>query len=163
MARPAGAGLALLTAVARDRDAQGRAENARPRDGLGRPLPHGSPGVERVEARDRSPDEALAEAQDHLDREMPFHAHEVLEEQWKAAPEPERALWQGLAQLAVGLTHQRRGNPRGARTVTTRGADAIERYVAIAPHGIDVAGLVTWARALAQDPDGQVPVPRLRR
>lgn len=146
----------------RDRDARGRAENARPRDGLGRPLPHGSAGVERVDVRDRTPDEALADAQDYLDREMPFHAHEVLEEQWKVAPQPERALWQGLAQLAVGLTHQRRGNTSGATSVTTRGADAISRYVAIAPHGIDVAGLLSWARALAAEPDGDVPVPALR-
>lgn len=146
----------------RDRDARGRAENARPRDGLGRPLPHGSAGVERVAARDRTPDEAIADAQGYLDRDMPFHAHEVLEEQWKVAPQPERALWQGLAQLAVGLTHQRRGNTSGATSVTTRGADAISRYVAIAPHGIDVAGLLSWARALAAEPDGDVPVPALR-
>lgn len=147
---------------ARDRDALGRAENSRPRDGLGRPLPHGSAGVARVEARERTPDEALAEAQGYLDAEMPFHAHEVLEEQWKRAPEPERALWQGLAQLAVGLTHQRRGNSRGAVSVTSRGADAVERYVAIAPHGIDVGGLVVWARALAARPDDEVTVPSLR-
>ena len=147
---------------ARDRDALGRAENSRPRDGLGRPLPHGSAGVARVEARERTPDEALAEAQGYLDAEMPFHAHEVLEEQWKAAPDPERALWQGLAQLAVGLTHQRRGNARGAASVTRRGAAAIERYVAIAPHGIDVAGLVAWAAELAADPAAEVAVPSLR-
>ncbi|KRE38507.1 hypothetical protein ASG73_06140 [Janibacter sp. Soil728] len=146
----------------RDRDARGRAENARPRDGLGRPLPHGSPGVERVEARDRTPDEAIADAQAYLDREMPFHAHEVLEEQWKGAPEPERALWQGLAQLAVGLTHQRRGNTAGATSVTTRGGDAIAPYVALAPHGIDVVGLLAWARALAAHPEREVPVPSLR-
>ncbi|HBO55079.1 DUF309 domain-containing protein [Janibacter terrae] len=161
MARARAAGDALLTGP-RDRNAEGRAEQARPRDGLGRPLPYGSPGAERVEARERTPDEALAEAQEWLDRGMPFHAHEVLEEQWKSAPEPERALWQGLAQLAVGLTHQRRGNRRGATTVTTRGADAIERYVAIAPHGIDVAGLLVWARALAARPEETVPVPSLR-
>lgn len=148
--------------MARDRDARGRAESARPRDRLGRPLPHGSTGCARVEARERTPDEALAEAQDYLEREMPFHAHEVLEEQWKSAPEPERALWQGLAQLAVGLTHQRRGNTRGATSVTTRGADSIARYVAIAPHGIDVPGLLAWARGLAAEPGGDVPVPALR-
>ena len=41
----------------------------------------------------------------------PFHAHEVLEAFWKAAPPAERDFWQGLAQLAVGLTHARRGPP----------------------------------------------------
>ncbi|RYZ25013.1 MAG: DUF309 domain-containing protein, partial [Propionibacteriaceae bacterium] len=34
--------------VERERDARGRAQNARPRDALGRPLPRGAVGVERV-------------------------------------------------------------------------------------------------------------------
>ena len=149
--------------MARDRNADGRAENARPRDGLGRPLPHGSPGVERVEARERTASEALDLAQRYLDREMPFHAHEVLEEQWKSltATAAERALWQGLAQLAVGLTHARRGNPRGARTVTERGRAAIAPFAEDPPHGIAVSALLAWADALVADPEGTAPVPRL--
>ncbi|MBA2309585.1 MAG: DUF309 domain-containing protein, partial [Pseudonocardiales bacterium] len=87
----------------RDRDEAGRPLNARPRDGLGRPLPYGSPGVDRPPAATPlSPEAALDEAQRLLDEGMPFHAHEVLEEAWKSAPEPERALWRALAQLAVG-------------------------------------------------------------
>ncbi len=60
------------------------------------------------------PAEALATAQHLLDEGMPFHAHEILEAAWKAAPPAERDLWQGLAQVAVGLTHALRGNARGA-------------------------------------------------
>lgn len=145
----------------RDRNPQGRAENARPRDGLGRPLPHGSAGVERVEARERTAGEALGEAQTYLDREMPFHAHEVLEEQWKSADPTERALWQGLAQLAVGLTHQRRGNARGARTVTERGRAAIAPFATAPPHGIDVAGLLAWSGLVVERPEDDAPVPHL--
>jgi hypothetical protein len=52
----------------------------------------------------------------------PFHAHEVFEAAWKSAPEPDRELWRGLAQVAVGLTHARRGNARGALTLLRRGA-----------------------------------------
>lgn len=148
--------------MVRDRDARGRPENARPRDGLGRPLPHGAVGVEPVVAQDRSPEQALAEAQDLLDRERPFHAHEILEEQWKAASGSERGLWQGLAQLAVGLTHQRRGNVRGAVSVTTRGADALLPYGAVPPYGLDIAGLLRWARELAEHPERETPVPVLR-
>ncbi|HEY0238968.1 MAG TPA: DUF309 domain-containing protein, partial [Friedmanniella sp.] len=86
--------------IERERDAQGRAQNARPRDALGRPLPRGAVGVERVpEDLVLAPLPALAEAQRLLDAGLPFHAHEVLEASWKAAPEPERELWQGLAQL----------------------------------------------------------------
>ena len=147
---------------ARDRDQTGRARNARPRDGLGRPLPYGSAGVERYpEGIVRSPDEALTEAQRLLDEHKPFHAHEVLEDAWKAAPEPERELWRGLAQLAVGLTHAARGNPAGTAALLGRGAANIRSYADLPPHGIDVAGLVEWADRLGDAP-AEISWPRLR-
>ncbi|MBB3086725.1 DUF309 domain-containing protein [Geodermatophilus sabuli] len=136
----------------RDRDPQGRARNARPRDALGRPLPYDAAGVERApEGVVRPPAESLAEAQRLLDAGRPFHAHEVLEDAWKSAPGDERRLWRGLAQLAVGLTHAARGNARGAATLLERGAGNVEAYAADPPHGVDVEGLVAWARALADD------------
>lgn len=147
--------------MARDRNPEGRPENARPRDGLGRPLPYGSTGVEPVPPGPRPPEEALAVAQDLLDRDRPFQAHEVLEDQWKAAANEERDLWQGLAQLCVGLTHQRRGNTTGAATLATRGAGRIAGHAGTAPHGLDVEGLLGWARSLAADPGREVRVPRL--
>ena len=149
----------------RDRDVEGRARNARPRDALGRPLPYGAPGEERApEGVVRPPAQALGEAQALLDAGRPFHAHEVLEDAWKSAPEAERQLWRGLAQLAVGLTHALRGNARGAATLLERGADNITPYAAVPPHGIDVTGLAVWARALASssDDDGDPRPPRLR-
>jgi uncharacterized protein len=134
----------------RDRDAEGRARNARPRDALGRPLPYGAAGEERApEGVVREPARALAEAQELLDAGRPFHAHEVLEDAWKSAPDAERQLWRGLAQLAVGLTHVARGNARGAAVLLERGAATLEAYAAEPPHGVDVAGLVHWGRALA--------------
>ncbi len=133
----------------RDRDDIGRARNARPRDAYGRPLPHGAEGEERVpDDYSAPPAEALAEAQRLLDADRPFHAHEVLEAAWKAAPEDERDLWQGLAQLAVACTHVRRGNARGASSLLTRAADRIAPY-APAPHGIDATGLAAHARDLS--------------
>ncbi len=141
----------------RDRDPEGRARNARPRDALGRPLPYDAEGEERApEGIVRTPGEALAEAQQLLDDGRPFHAHEVLEDAWKQSPEQERELWRGLAQLAVGQTHLLRGNARGAATLLDRGAGNIEAYAAAPPHGIDVAGLVRWARG------GGGGVPRLQ-
>src|SRR4051794_41258283 len=87
----------------RDRDADGRARNARPRDALGRPLPYGAAGEERApEGVVRSPDRALAEAQELLDAGRPFHAHEVLEDAWKSAPAEERQLWRGGAPPPAG-------------------------------------------------------------
>ena len=147
----------------RDRDEEGRARNARPRDTLGRPLPYGAVGEERApEGVVRPPVQALTEAQELLDAGRPFHAHEVLEDAWKSAPEAERELWRGLAQLAVGLTHAMRGNTRGATTLLERGAGNIGGYAAAPPHGIDVEGLTRWAGRLAADPQPGSP-PRLRR
>lgn len=102
---------------------------------------------------DMPPAEALTEAQRLLDDDRPFHAHEVLEAVWKAAPEPERELWRGLAQVAVGITHLRRGNARGAEALLSRAADRIAPYQENPPHGIDVEGIVKRARDLAKEPE----------
>ncbi|MFD2120569.1 DUF309 domain-containing protein [Streptomyces cirratus] len=165
----------------RDRDDEGRARSARPRDGLGRPLPYGAPGVERQpEGVVRAPAETVAQAQLLLDAGMPFHAHEVFEDAWKSGPSEQAPLWRGLAQLAVGLTHAARGNAVGGARLLRRGADALAELEAEAeggaaragaeaggaagpagptgaggagaghaPYGIDVPGLVRWARELA--------------
>jgi len=134
----------------RDRDAAGRPRNARPRDALGRPLAHDATGTAGVpDDLALSPAESLAEAQRLLDAGHAFHAHEVLESSWKAAPGAERELWRGLAQLAVGVTHAQRGNPVGAVQLLGRAADRVEPYAADRPHGVDAAGLAAWARTLA--------------
>ena len=134
----------------RERDAIGRPRNERPRDELGRPLPRGESGVVRVpDDLVLTPADSLVAAQRLLDQGLPFHAHEVLEATWKAAPDAERDLWQGLAQLAVGLTHALRGNSAGAATLLRRGADRISGYADEPPYGIDVAGLLGWAESLA--------------
>ncbi|MFI7542862.1 DUF309 domain-containing protein [Actinoplanes sp. NPDC049599] len=138
------------TLGARDRDAAGRPRNARPRDGLGRPLPKGMTGVPTTpDDLILPPAEALREAQRLLDGGRPFHAHEVLEATWKAAGEPEREFWRGMAQLAVGLTHARRGNTAGAARLLRRAADRIEPYAAAPPHDVPVTALTAWARTTA--------------
>ncbi|MGW0648947.1 DUF309 domain-containing protein [Streptomyces umbrinus] len=158
----------------RDRDAEGRARNARPRDGLGRPLPYGTDGVERQpEGVVRAPEETVTEAQALLTAGKPFHAHEVFEDAWKSGPDEERALWRGLAQLAVGLTHAARGNVTGGARLLRRGAGAVEQWAAETersrPYGLDLAGLAAWARELADTVetdgaavDAEVRAPRLR-
>jgi len=152
----------------RERDELGRPRNARPRDGLGRPLARGDSGFAGVvDDVTLSPDDSLREAQRLLDEGHPFHAHEVLEASWKSAPTKERDLWQGLAQLAVGLTHALRGNKVGAAAVLRRGADHLSGYADAPPYGIDVAGLLAWARSMATRLDdstsdvGQMSAPSL--
>ncbi|MGV0745560.1 DUF309 domain-containing protein [Mycolicibacterium sp. XJ870] len=135
----------------RDRDEFGRARSTRPRDALGRPLPRGSNGVPRIpDDLELPPAETLAYAQDLLDRGLAFNAHEVLEAAWKNGPDAERTLWQGLAQLAVGITHIQRGNVKGAQTLLRRGAGQLVHHRP-APHGIDTAGLIAHAEALLDD------------
>jgi uncharacterized protein len=151
------AGAIAVSGPARDRDEAGRPRNARPRDGLGRPLARGAAGDQGPgpggpalppPGQVLPPAAALALAQQLLDAGRPFHAHEVLEDAWKAAPDAERALWKGLAQLAVGVTHARRGNARGAAALLRRGAAAVDGFPG-RPHGIDAPGLAAAARSLA--------------
>lgn len=143
----------------RDRDEQGRPRNSRPRDGLGRPLPAGSPGVERIpDDLHLSAIESLAYAQDLVDRGRAFHAHEVLEAAWKDGPDSERTLWQGLAQLMVGITHVQRGNPDGARALLRRASDKLTALPPAPPHRIDVAGLIAFAEVLIAALDAGSPI-----
>ena len=153
----------------RDRDDAGRARNARPRDALGRPLPHGVEGEPRApEGVVRTPAQTLREAQELLDAGRPFHAHEVLEDAWKTGPDDERDLWRALAQLAVGLTHVARGNTAGAATLLTRGARSLgTAATAAARYGVDDEGLARWAARLGAAAVGETPMdlttPRLTR
>ena len=150
--------------MARDRDESGRPRNARARDELGRPLPEGVEGVPRVpDDLQIPPAETLSYAQDLLNQGRAFHAHEVFEAAWKNGPDDERALWQGLAQLAVGITHIQRGNRKGAAALLTR-ASILLRSVTDPPYGIDLLGLTAAATVLADDlaKDAVIDAARLR-
>ena len=136
----------------RDRDEAGRPRNSRPRDALGRLLPPGSQGVPRIpDELALSPTEFLSYAQDLLNEGRAFHAHEVLEAAWKSRPDDERPLWQGLAQLAVGITHVQRANLDGAIALLQRGSGRLREVTRPAPHSVDVDGLLGWTAALAAD------------
>lgn len=136
----------------RDRNEHGRAQQARPRDALGRPLPYGAEGVEPISEVPLSAEETLAYARDLLDEGRPFAAHEALEVRWKSCPDGERELWQGLAQLCVGLTHRARGNDVGAVRLVERAAGRLETYEQAAgpTYGLDVASLIRCARDQVQ-------------
>ena len=134
----------------------------RARDAAGRPVPPGSPdAVEPVPEEALPPDEALALARDLLARGRPFFAHDVLEARWKAAPDEERDLWQGLAQVCVGLTHLQRGNAVGGVRLLRRGAGRLEGWTGPA-HGVDVAAVSAQARAHADAVEAGRPGPGVR-
>ena len=150
----------------RDRDESGRPRNTRPRDALGRPLPPGSDdGVPRIpDDLELPPTESLAYAQDLLHRGLAFNAHEVLEAAWKNGPPEERPLWQGLAQLTVGITHAQRGNLDGATALLRRGSDRLSNVHHPVPYGVNLDGLIGWATALIDDLTSRAEIssPRLR-
>ncbi|HWF82173.1 MAG TPA: DUF309 domain-containing protein [Streptosporangiaceae bacterium] len=139
MAGRSRAGTVTTSATPRDRDEAGKPKNARPRDGLGRPLDRAAAGEPTMPADLRlAPGDALPLAQRLIDDGRPFHAHEVLEIAWKSVPSDERQVWKGLAQIAVGLTHARRGNGVGATTLLRRGAAAVAGYAGKLPAGLDI-------------------------
>jgi hypothetical protein len=141
----------------RERDPDGRPRNARPRDRLGRPLPRDAEGIEPYDEPALPPEQALVEAQRLIDDGRPFTAHEVLEAVWKQAADPERELWQGLAQLAVAITHDLRGNRAGAGALRHRAAAHLSSYTGTRPYGIAVDRLHAWAARSS----GGHPPPRL--
>lgn len=142
----------------RDRDPGGRPRNRRIRDDLGRPLDRRAAAPPDETAL--PPAAALKRAQELLDDGRPFAAHEILEAVWKASPADERELWRGLAQLAVGITHARRGNQVGATALLRRAAGSLAAYDGGTPHRIDVAELRRWAAAAAES--DQLPdLPRM--
>ncbi len=139
----------------RDRDDAGRARQARPRDRLGRPLPYGSAGVDPVSEDPLPPRETLRVAAELLDQGRPFSAHEVYEARWKAAPAAERDLWQGLAQLCVGITHLERGNQTGARRLMARARSRLEAYAGTGGprYGLDVDRVIAWMATRGSESD----------
>jgi uncharacterized protein len=136
----------------RDRDFAGRPRNARPRDELGRPL-HWTAISDAPRIPDDltvTPAEAAALGGSLLAQDRPFHAHEVFEAAWKSASGSDRGLWRGLAQIAVGLTHARRGNARGAVALLSRGAQQVSDYPGDPRgYGVDAAYVASAAAGIA--------------
>ena len=116
-------------------------------------MPYGAAGVEPISEELLRPEATLAYARALLDEGRPFAAHEALEVRWKSCPDEERELWQGLAQLCVGLTHRARGNAVGASRLVERAADRLQAYEQTSgpTYGLDLAALIACARVRVQD------------
>lgn len=115
-----------------------------PRDPLGRLRPPGAPDalayLKRLELS--SAGEAFGRAVALFDEQRFFEAVKHFEYGWRAddVPADERPLWRALVQVAAGLCHIQRGNPKGAATVLARARSGL------APHapcraGVDVDAL----------------------
>jgi uncharacterized protein len=89
-----------------------------------------------------------------------FEAHEVWEDIWRPASEPEKKFLQGLIQIAVAFHHYGTGNLVGARSLLERGRGNLkgcpENFggIKLAPFQ---RSLAAWQHALAE----RKPVPPL--
>jgi len=92
-----------------------------------------------------------------------FDAHEVLEDVWRASPEPEKKFLQGLIQVAVGFHHYGAGNLVGARSLLGRAATNLAKYPETFG-GIQLTPLLNciaeWQQALAHNQPAP-PFPKL--
>lgn len=140
----------------RDRNEEGRAENARPRDRFGQPLPRGSVDemVHKEEPEDvvATVEEAFDKAVALFDEHRFFEAHEFLEYIWKheAVDPADRDFWKGVTQVAVGCCHTQRGNDTGAGRLLERAATYLEAYPAC-HRGVDKEALTQAALRVAGD------------
>ena len=58
-----------------------------------------------------------------------FECHEVLEQIWTSAQQPERWFLQSLIHFAVGFYHHQRSNPDGATRQLRKGLRKIQSYL----------------------------------
>ena len=57
-----------------------------------------------------------------------FAAHEVWEEVWLAAPEPEKTFLQGLIQVTAAFYHMQRNNSLGTELLLQAALGRLQRY-----------------------------------
>lgn len=111
-------------------------------------------------------DKALAAWAYHLNAGEYFESHEVLEEVWRTAAEPDRTFLKGLIHISVVLRHHERGNQHGTRVKHESGVRYLTPYlpkyrgVALADLLDDLAAYLT-ANPVEKQPSAERPVPPL--
>ena len=90
-----------------------------------------------------------------------FKAHEVWEEIWLAAPEPDKTFLQGLIQLAAAFHHYSRGNREGGHSLAETALAKLDKFSGNY-WGINLAALRAATRdwlATAPNRPQCIPVP----
>jgi uncharacterized protein len=95
-----------------------------------------------------------------------FEAHEVWEEIWLTAPDPEKTFLQGMIQIAAAFHHYSRRNLRGTKSLLGAGLAKIDSFPGD-HRGLALAELRVesqeWAAALAAEEDlGRRKPPKIR-
>ncbi len=87
-----------------------------------------------------------------------FTCHEVLEHLWLDEIRPQRDVYKGILQIAVGLLHEENGNRAGALRLLERGTGHLVPFLSVW-FGVDLATLRDEAlrlrAVLAEVPPGQ--------
>jgi uncharacterized protein len=81
----------------------------------------------------------------HFNAREFFEAHEVWEELWLVAREPEKTFLQGLIQVAAAFHHHARENARGAKSLLAAGVAKLQAFPE-AHRGIAVSDFRTDAK-----------------
>jgi len=102
----------------------------------------------------------------HFNAREFFESHEVWEEIWLAAPEPEKTFLQGMIQIAAAFHHYGRGNMRGMKSLLAAGLARISgfpgdhREIALERFRAEAG---KWMDALAASKDlGPRKLPKIR-
>jgi len=101
----------------------------------------------------------------HFNARKFFEAHEVWEEIWLVAAEPEKTFLQGLIQLAAAYHHYEHGNPSGAESLLASGIVKLSRFPEH-HRGLSIGELrmvaKQWARLLGEGKNpGSTKLPRI--
>lgn len=90
-----------------------------------------------------------------------FQAHEVWEELWLGAAEPEKTFLQGLIQCAAAFHHYTRGNRNGARSLLESALAKLEGFSETL-RGVNLTALRSAMREFLDEPPNRprcVPQP----
>ena len=90
-----------------------------------------------------------------------FESHEVWEQSWLKALEPEKTFLQGLIQVAAALYHHGRGNIRGSRSLLAAGLAKLDPFPEV-HQGIALGKLRDDARKWMEGGAESPPLPRIR-
>ncbi|MGB9070854.1 MAG: DUF309 domain-containing protein [Candidatus Acidiferrales bacterium] len=90
-----------------------------------------------------------------------FESHEVWEQSWLKAFEPEKTFLQGLIQVAAAFHHRGRGNTRGLRSLLAAGLAKLDQFPEV-HRGIVLRELRDDARKWLDGGADSQPLPRIR-
>ncbi|MDJ1181780.1 DUF309 domain-containing protein [Roseofilum casamattae] len=111
---------------------------------------------------------------EQFNQEEFYACHDTLEAIWLEASEPERTLYQGILQVAVGIYHLGNENLRGAAILLGEGMGRLSRYqpdyadLDIAVFLQETKGLLTRVQQMGlqgstDDGGGAIVYPKLKK